>query len=154
MFERPPRGNGSYSFIHSFNPYSVLRKVPSLFQSKNFTECDLVFPVSIYSIPSFPEGRGVKLWHACQHWHAAFPSVPIFFYFFCPTSVSILWRMCVCVYTSECVGIAYGLLLLPNNTASEAFLHIGTVWGVDWIFIIGAPIWWWLGEYVTLGTTS
>jgi len=25
------------------------------------------------------------------------------------------------------------------------------VQNVDWIFVIGVPAWWWMGEYVTLG---
>jgi hypothetical protein len=33
---------------------SVLRQVRSLFQSEFFIECDLVLPLSIYSIFSFP----------------------------------------------------------------------------------------------------
>jgi hypothetical protein len=39
----------SYSFI----VYSVLRQVYSVFQSEFFTECDLVLPLSIYSILFF-----------------------------------------------------------------------------------------------------
>ena len=37
---------------------------------------------------------------------------------------------------------------------SATFLHkSGAVRSVDWIFIIGAPAWRWLGEYVTLDKT-
>jgi hypothetical protein len=43
-----------YSFIHSFILQSVLRQVHSLFQSEFFTEYDLVLPLSISSIFSYP----------------------------------------------------------------------------------------------------
>jgi hypothetical protein len=43
---------------------------------------------------------------------------------------------------SVCIDFGYALLLLPNNTASETFLHkLEAVRSVDWIFIIGAPAW-------------
>ena len=43
----------------------------------------------------------------------------------------------------------YELPLLPNNSASETFLHkSGEVQSFDWIFIIEAPANRWLGEYV------
>ena len=42
----------TYSFIHSFIPWCVLRQVHSLFQSE-FTQCDLVLPLSVYSALSF-----------------------------------------------------------------------------------------------------
>ena len=72
--------------------------------------------------------------------------------FLLPTSVSILWRISVHIYISDCLQAVYELPLLPNNTASETFLHkSAAVRSVDWIFIIGAPVWRWLGECVTLG---
>ena len=44
----------------------------------------------------------------------------------------------------------YELLLLPNDNASETFLHkSGEVRSVDWIFITGVPAWRRMGEYVT-----
>jgi len=52
------------------------------------------------------------------------------------------------------VETVYELPLLQNNTRWETFLHkSGAVWSVDWTFIIRAPAWRWLGEYVTLGRT-
>jgi len=42
----------------------------------------------------------------------------------------------------------YQKTLQPN-----IFAHIGAVRSVDWIFIVGAPVWRWLGEHVTLGRT-
>jgi len=43
--------------------------------------------------------------------------------FFCPTSVSILWRVCLYIHMSYCIEIVYELPLLPYNTAREAFLQ-------------------------------
>jgi hypothetical protein len=40
-------------FIHSFCSLGI-QKVRSLTQSEFFTECNLVFPLPIYSILSFP----------------------------------------------------------------------------------------------------
>ena len=72
----------------------------------------------------------------------------------CPTSVCILWRICLYIYISDRVETVCELLLLPNNTASETFLHkSGAVRSVDWVFITGAPVWRWPGEYVTLDRT-
>jgi len=64
----------------------------------------------------------------------------IFFYFFCLTSAYILRSIRVYIYISDCLEIAYELPLLPNNTASETFLHkSGAVRSVDWVSIIGVP---------------
>jgi len=62
--------------------------------------------------------------------------------------------VCVCIYIyiyiyiyththiSECVGIAYELTLLPNNTASETFLQKpGEMGSASWKFIIGLQMW-------------
>ena len=63
--------------------------------------------------------------------------------------------VCVCIHMSCRVQIVHELLLLPNNTANETFLHKPwAVRGVDWIFNTGVPAWRWLGEYVTLVKTS
>ena len=51
--------NFGNNLIHSFIPPSALRHVHSLFQSEFSTECDLVLPLSVPSIPSFPSGRPV-----------------------------------------------------------------------------------------------
>jgi hypothetical protein len=73
------------------------------------------------------------------------------FYFFFPTSVFILWKISVCRHISDCVETAFEWPLLSNETVNEIFLlKSGTMWSVDWIFIILAPAWRWLGEYVTL----
>jgi len=47
---------------------------------------------------------------------------------------------------SDCVEVISELLLLPNNMAIETFLHkSGAMRSADWMFIIGAPAWRWLG---------
>ena len=84
----------------------------------------------------------------------------LFFYFFCSTSVSIFWRiyiyiyMCVCVCVCVCVA-AYRLCMnyrcYQMTVQWNIFTQIGAERNVDWIFIIWAPVWRWLGEYVTLG---
>ena len=65
-----------------------------------------------------------NLWYACPKWHAgrfpwhaALPAVPIFVYFFCPTSAPILWTVCMYmyIYMSNCVETVYELPLLTNN---------------------------------------
>jgi len=45
----------------------------------------------------------------------------ISFCLFSPTNISILWRMCVNIHTSDCVDPVYELPLLPNYTVSEIF---------------------------------
>jgi len=53
---------------------------------------------------------------------------PFIFYRSCPTSVSILWKTCIYRY----IETVYELLLLPNDNASEIFLHkSGEVQSVD-----------------------
>lgn len=53
------------------------------------------------------------------------------FYFFCPTSVSILWRMCVHIHIPDFVDTVFELWLLTNNTVRETFLNkLGVVWSV------------------------
>jgi hypothetical protein len=48
--------------------------------------------------PTSRTGLG-NLWHAERFpWNAAFTAVPIYFYLFCPTGVSMMWRMCVYTY--------------------------------------------------------
>ena len=46
------------------------------------------------------------LWHTCPQWHAACTAVPIFFYLFCPTSLSKSWSMCIYTHLRrECIWI-------------------------------------------------
>jgi hypothetical protein len=82
-----------------------------------------------------------SLWHKESFpWHAAFIAVTFFYSFSRP--MSLYCEKCVYIYIPVCVEIVYELALLPNNTASETFLHNwGAVQRVDWIFITGAPAW-------------
>ena len=75
--------------------------------------------------------------------HAALTAVPISFISFAqPAS-----QYCEHVYTYTWAGTAYDLRLLLNNTVSETFLQkSGAMRSVDWINIIAAPAWRWLGE--------
>jgi len=67
--------------------------------------------------------------------------------------------VCVCIYIyvhthiSDTVQTVYELPLVPSNTATKHFTQIGAVRSVDWLFIVGAPVWRWMGEYVTLDRT-
>ena len=102
-----------------------------------------------YTIPGL-----TNLWHACPMWnaerfpsHAAFNAVP--FILFVLADQRLHNVKTVCVHTHICVQTVHKLRLLPNNTASETFLHeSGALRSVD--FITEAPAWRWLGEYVTL----
>ena len=91
---------------------------------------------------SYSRAGLMNLWHACSKWHAVNLShgihcCPNYFRFFRPTNIS------------DCA-----VPLLPNNTASEGFLHkSGAVRSFDSIFITGAPAWRWLDEYVTVDIT-
>jgi hypothetical protein len=140
-------------FIYPFITYSVLRHVRSRFQSKNFTEYHLAFPVSIYVSPPFlkaglkePVTRMTTVARGNLSLARGIPFCPIFFLLpdqrlYAVKNVCVCVCVCLCIrtHTSDCVGIVCELLLLPNNTASDTFLHkSGAVRSVDWIFIIGA----------------
>ena len=104
-----------------------------------------------------------NLRHACPKryaerypWHAAATAVVTFSFLLHDQLLYIVKNMCVYIYIhmSECLGTVCEWPLLPNSTAREAYLHkTVTVWSVNWIFIIGAPAWRWLGECVTLDRT-
>ena len=85
-------------------------------------------------------------WLACpkRHaksfpWHATFTSVP--FFFICSPQLLYIAKS-VRIHISDCVQTVHELPLLPNDIASETFLHKSeAIQSVDWIFIIGAPAW-------------
>jgi len=89
----------------------------------------------VYIAPGLPNLR-----HAEKYpWRAAFPDVlsVIIFNLFA-LQASLYGEECI--HTSDCVERLYELQLLPNNTATEIFLHkLGAVGSVDWIFITRAP---------------
>ena len=100
----------------------------------------------------------VNLWQVCPKWHVAFTAVPILLYVFGPNRIYIYIYIYIHTHThthtyiSDCKDTVHELMLLPNNTACDIFLHkSGVVCSVHWIFITGAPAWLWLCEYVTLG---
>jgi hypothetical protein len=86
-----------------------------------------------------------NLWHAYPKWqgekfpcHSALTALSNCLNFFHPTSVSIMWRICACMHVTDCIVTVYELPLLPNNTASETFLHKwGTVQSVTGYFSLG-----------------
>ena len=56
-------------------------------------------------------------------------------------------------YISDIVQTVYELPLLPNNTAVKQ-IGKNRSDAKCWLDIyLGAPVWWWLGEYVTLDRT-
>jgi hypothetical protein len=62
----------------------------------------------------------------------------------CEDYVCVCVCVCVCVYDnthiSDCVQTVYKLLLLPNNVASETFLHkSGAVRSVDFVDLFHLP---------------
>ena len=73
----------------------------------------------------------------------------------CPNSFSFLYtvkNMCIFTHIWLCRNCIW--ITVATKWQSETFLHkSGAVRNVDWIFIIGAPVWRWLGEYVTLDRT-
>jgi hypothetical protein len=122
--------------------------------------CDCRWNIVTYrktsnSLPYHRPGLA-NVWHACPKLHASFDTVP-FFKFLLPVQVPyIVTSMCKYVYIhiSDWSEIVCELPLLPNNAASETFLHkSGAVRSVDRVFIIAVPAWRWLGEYVTLDRT-
>jgi len=64
-----------------------------------------------------------------------------------------MWRrISVHIHISDSIETVYELPLLPNNTASETFLHkSGEVRSVDWIFVIGVPAWAVTGQIHDIG---
>ena len=86
-------------------------------------------------------GGLTNLWHACPKWRAEFTTLPHIFISLARPA-SLYCEEYVYIHISDCVEIVYELPLLPNKTASETCLHqSGRVRSVDWIFIIGAPVW-------------
>jgi hypothetical protein len=104
-----------------------------------------------------------NVWHVCPKWHSeyfpwntAFTAVPTFNFFY-QNSVSTLSQYVYInkyIHIYACIETVHKLPLLSKSIGCVTFLHEpGTVRSVDWAFIIGAPVWRWLGEYVTLDKT-
>ena len=138
---------------------------------------------SVFTIPTRPGLTNLRhacpKWQAVRYpWHSAFTAVQ-FFYFFCPNSVSILSYIYIYIYIFIYIWqyiylyiyIFIYIYIYTHNTCLtphslymnyrcyqitlqwNIFTQIGAVRSADRIFIIGAPAWLWLGEYVTLGRT-
>jgi len=62
--------------------------------------------------------------HSCPNFLFLLPET-VFLYCDVRACVRACVFVCVCAYihTSDCIETVYELLLLPNNTASETFLH-------------------------------
>jgi len=107
---------------------------------------------------------GLANWqHASQKWHLAFTAVPIFFLFLLPTqNPYTVNNTHTHTHISDCKKIVYEVPLLPNNTASQTFLHKSReVRRVDQIFIIQAPAsgdwvkqWQWTEHFTIPAITS
>jgi hypothetical protein len=102
--------------------------------------------------------RLMNLWHQCQTWHperfpwhVAFTAIPIFFISFARPA-SLYFEEHKHTYLT-----AYRLYM--NYRCQQItlqwsiFTQIGAARSVDRIFISGAPVWRWLGAYMTLGRT-
>jgi len=133
-------------YAFKINVNIILSSTPrSSKQSPHFS----LFP----SKPSIPVQENLQVWHSYPRavvgrfpWHAAFIVVPVV-YFFCPTSVCILW-IYVYIHIFDRVEIVHELPLLPTFSHKS-----GAVRSADWIFIIGVPARRWLGEYVMMDKT-
>ena len=87
-------------------------------------------------------------------WQTSFISVPAFFNFFCPTSVSVLSR--ICVYTTHTHTHTYIYIYLTAwkhiyitvttkyNDSTKLLHNSGAMLSVNWIFITLAPPWHWM----------
>jgi hypothetical protein len=62
--------------------------------------------------------------HRKIFWHTAFKAVPIFLFPSPDQHPYLVKNVCVCVCVCERTAqTVHEVLLLPNNTASETFLH-------------------------------
>ena len=99
-----------------------------------------------------------NLWHACPQTARGIHYRPNFFFLFLLPDQRLYIVKNTHTHTHThirgCVDIVYEPPLLPNNTASETFLHKSeAVWGAAWMFTIGLLAWQRLGEYVTSDET-
>jgi len=105
--------NISFGSLAQTSPVHLSRCVTHSFK--------IVYPVYILRQGWRPYGRRAQSGTLKDFLGTLHSLVFKYFYFFCPLSVSILWRTCVYTHISGCVEIMYELPLLPNNTASEPF---------------------------------
>ena len=94
--------------LQFYNVY-VVRGTDLVLSTLLVTECEPLTRVSEMARWKISLARGI-------------PCCPNFFFnFFCPTNVSMLWRIYVYIHISDCVQTVYELPLLPNNTAVKHF---------------------------------
>ena len=93
-----------------------------------------------------------NLWHACPKWHAASSthcSPNIFISFVPPPSLYCAKYVYIHTYlTAQRLYMSYRCYQITLQW--YIFTQIGAVRSVDWIFIVRAVAWRWLGEYVAL----
>ena len=96
-----------------------------------------------------------NLWHACPKWQESFTAVPIFFVVIFPDQYLYTVQN-MCIYTHTHIWLrtdymtyrCYQIILQWN-----IWIQVRAVPSVDRIFIVGAPVWRWLGQNVTLDRT-
>jgi hypothetical protein len=88
-----------------------------------------------------PKTGLANLWHAERFpWHTVFTAVTGF-YFLLPDQ-RLCFEECVYTHITDSLEIAFELLVIQNNTASETFVDkSGAMQSADWRFIIGVPAW-------------
>jgi hypothetical protein len=84
-----------------------------------------------------------------NNFHGTWHSLLSLIYFFCLTSPSTLWRICVYTHISDCIEIVFGLPLLTYSTAMN---HFYTNQGQCEVLTgcLSLSAWRWTGKYVTL----
>jgi hypothetical protein len=85
--------------------------------------------------------------------HAAFAAVRIFLFLSPDLRRYIVDSMCIYTQIGLCTDCTWITVVTKIPLQWNVFTQIGALRSVDWIFIVGAPVWRWLGEYVTLDRT-
>jgi len=77
----------------------------------------------------------------------------------CSPTILFLFHQCLHIVHNVCVCVCVSVWLRRDfmnyrcyqvTLQWNTFTQIGAVRSVDWIFIVGAPVWRWLGQNVTL----
>jgi hypothetical protein len=100
---------------------------------------ELVVCVFVYNRAGKPLVHVPKIAHRKISLACGIHCCPNFLLFLLPDQHLDILKKCVYIHIPDCIETVYKLLLLPDNTTRETFLHkLGAVLSVDWIFIIGA----------------
>ena len=104
--------------------------------------------------------KEIRVWRNCdtRSHNGTLLSQCFFLFLLPPPVVSVLWRTCVYIHTSDCVQTVYELPLPPNNTAVKhpytnqercevltGYLSLGRQSGGDW-----ANTWHWTERFTVL----